>query len=115
MTQSQRDEIVRVATNNTYLSEIDLNKFAHQNYVKRIKKIIDGKYIKINGMSTEEFYNRHASNGGDLAKWDGTLPPEPTTERKANPSLKRYNYIFENALTDSALDVEVIDPEIVKE
>ena len=43
MTQSQRDEIVRVATNNTYLSEIDLNKFAHPNYVKRIKKIIDGK------------------------------------------------------------------------
>jgi len=45
-------------------------------------------------MDTQEFYNRHASNGGDLAKWDGTLPPEPTTERKANPKLKRHNYKF---------------------
>jgi hypothetical protein len=36
--QLERDEIVRVATNNTYLSEIYLNKFAHPNYVKRIKK-----------------------------------------------------------------------------
>ena len=45
-------------------------------------------------MDTQEFYNRHASNGGDLAKWDGTLPPEPTTERKSNPKLKRHNYKF---------------------
>ena len=45
-------------------------------------------------MSTEEFYNRHASNGGDLAKWDGTLQPEPKTERKPNPKLKRHNYKF---------------------
>ena len=43
MNQKERDEIVRVATNNTYLSEIDLNKFAHPNYVKRIKKLLDGK------------------------------------------------------------------------
>ena len=65
-------------------------------------------------MNTEEFYNRHASNGGDLAKWDRTLQPEPITERKANPSLKRHNYIFENALTDLVIDFEVIEPEIVK-
>jgi hypothetical protein len=66
-------------------------------------------------MDTQEFYNRHASNGGDLAKWDGTLPPEQKIERKPNPSLKRHNYIFENALTDLILDIEVIDPEVIKE
>ncbi len=43
MNQKERDEKVRVATNNTYLSEIDLFKFAHPNYYKRIKKILDGK------------------------------------------------------------------------
>jgi hypothetical protein len=57
-------------------------------------------------MSTEEFYNRHASNGGDLAKWDGTLQPEPKTERKPNPKLKRHNYKFAN-------QIEVVEPEIV--
>ena len=57
-------------------------------------------------MNTEEFYNRHASNGGDLAKLDGTIQPEPITERKANPSLKRHNYKFAN-------QIEVVEPEIV--
>ena len=99
MTQQQRDEIVRLATNNTYLNEIDLNKFGHPNYYKRIKKIID--------MNPMEFFDRHKKNGGDLSKWDGTVPKEETEQRKPNPDLKQYNYKFVKNIT--VIDAEIIN------
>ena len=45
MTQQQRDEIVRIETNNTYMNEIDLSNFAHPNYYKYIKEIIDNEEL----------------------------------------------------------------------
>ena len=47
-------------------------------------------------MSTQEFYDKHKNNGGDLSKWDGSLQEEPQPKREPNPSLKRLNYKFIN-------------------
>jgi hypothetical protein len=58
-------------------------------------------------MSTQEFYNRHKNNGGDLAKWDGSLQEQPQPKRQPNPKLKRHNYKFIN-------QIEVVEPEFVK-
>ena len=57
-------------------------------------------------MSTQEFYNKHKTNGGDLSKWDGSLQEEPQPKREPNPSLKRLNYKFAN-------QIEVVDAEIL--
>jgi len=57
-------------------------------------------------MSTQEFYDKHKSNGGDLAKWDGSLQEEPQPKREPNPNLKRLNYKFAN-------QIEVVDAEIL--
>ena len=57
-------------------------------------------------MSTQEFYDKHKSNGGDLSKWDGSLQEEPQPKREPNPNLKRLNYKFAN-------QIEVIDAEIL--
>jgi len=57
-------------------------------------------------MSTQEFYDKHKNNGGDLSKWDGSLQEEPQPKREPNPSLKRLNYKFIN-------QIEVIDAEIL--
>ena len=58
-------------------------------------------------MSTQEFYDKHKNNGGDLSKWDGSLQEEPQPKREPNPNLKRLNYKFAN-------QIEVVDAEIVK-
>ena len=57
-------------------------------------------------MSTQEFYNKHKNNGGDLSKWDGSLQEEPQPKREPNPNLKRLNYKFAN-------QIEVVDAEIL--
>ena len=57
-------------------------------------------------MSTQEFYDKHKNNGGDLSKWDGSLQEEPQPKREPNPSLKRLNYKFVN-------QIEVIYAEIL--
>ena len=53
-------------------------------------------------MSTQEFYNKHKKNGGDLSKWDGSLQEVQQPKREPNPSLKRLNYKFVN-------QIEVVD------
>jgi hypothetical protein len=58
-------------------------------------------------MSTQEFYNKHKSNGGDLSKLDGSLQEEPQPKREPNPTLKRLNYKFVN-------QIEVVDAEVLK-
>ena len=57
-------------------------------------------------MSTQEFYDKHKNNGGDLSKWDGSLQEEPQPKREPNPNLKRLNYKFAN-------QIEVIDAGIL--
>ena len=57
-------------------------------------------------MSTQEFYDKHKNNGGDLSKWDGSLQEEPQPKRDPNPSLKRLNYKFAN-------QIDVVDAEIL--
>ncbi len=57
-------------------------------------------------MSTQEFYDKHKNNGGDLSKWDGSLQEEPQPKREPNPNLKRLNYKFINK-------IEVVDAEIL--
>ena len=57
-------------------------------------------------MSTQEFYDKHKNNGGDLSKWNGSLQEEPQPKREPNPNLKRLNYKFAN-------QIEVIDAEIL--
>jgi len=58
-------------------------------------------------MSTQEFYNKHKNNGGDLAKWDGSLQEVEQPKRDPNPSLKRLNYKFVN-------QIEVVDAKVLK-
>ena len=57
-------------------------------------------------MRKTNFLTWHASNGGDISTTDGNFQDDPKEVRKANPELKRHNYIFAN-------QIEVIDAEIV--
>jgi hypothetical protein len=65
-------------------------------------------------MRKRNFLQWYINNGGDVSQIDGNAHREIHTEpRQANKSLKRHNYIFEQALSDLAKDIEVNEPVVV--
>jgi hypothetical protein len=62
----------------------------------------------------QNFLQWYINNGGDVSQIDGNTYQETHTEpRQANKSLKRHNYIFEQALSDLAEDIKVNEAEVL--